>query len=112
MSIDLTTLGSFDPETLRILSRAFDDVWSALEPEAHPGIHAATRDVIATALMQAAMAGERDPERLWCHAMNRARVMSMLYQMGRDVRSAPELSGDHAPSDTKGAATIISPAER
>ena len=68
MSIDLRTLGSFELDALAVLYRAFDDVWSELRPRTHPLIYDATRTAIANAPMQAAMAGERDPEKLWCHA--------------------------------------------
>jgi hypothetical protein len=44
--------------------------------------------------MQAAMAGERDPERLWCHAMSRGRALSTLYWMTID--KLPDARGSNA----------------
>jgi hypothetical protein len=84
MSINLQALGSFEPDELRLLYRTFDDVWSELTPKTHPSIYERTRTAIANALIQAAMAGERDPEKLWCHAMHRARALSTLYWMATD----------------------------
>ena len=81
MPVDLKTLGSFDPDTLALLYQAFDDVWLQLEGTTSAELRDATRNVIATALIQAAMGGERDPEKLWCHAMSRARSLSTLYWM-------------------------------
>jgi hypothetical protein len=81
MSANLQSLGSFDPVELRVLYQAFDDVWSELEAKTDPAIHGVTRNAIATALVQAAFAGERDPERLWCHGMQRARALTTLYWM-------------------------------
>ena len=77
----LQSLGSLDPDVLAILHNAFDDVWLQLEGTLSPTLREATRDTIATALIQAAMGGERDPEKLWCHAMNRARALSTLHWM-------------------------------
>jgi hypothetical protein len=81
----LRSLGSLDPDVLAILYNAFDDVWLQVERTVSPNLRQATRDAIATALMQAAMAGERDPEKLWCHAMNRARALSTLDWMSKEV---------------------------
>ena len=86
MSRDLPTLGSFDPDTLRVLYKAFDDVWLELGPKTAPAIREATRNAVASALMQAAVAGERDPERLWCHALNRGRALSTLYWMTTETQ--------------------------
>src|SRR5262245_60929433 len=77
----LQSLGSLDPVVLAILHNAFDDVWLQLEGTLSPTLREATRDAIATALIQAAMGGERDPEKLWCYAMNRARALSTLHWM-------------------------------
>jgi hypothetical protein len=81
----LRSLGSLDPDVLAVLHNAFDDVWLRVERTVSPNLREATRDAIATALMQAAMAGERDPEKLWCHAMNRARALSTLDWMSKEV---------------------------
>jgi hypothetical protein len=79
--IDLQSPSSFDPEALVVLYQAFDDVWLQLEEATPPDLREATWNTIARALLQAAMAGERDPEKLWCHAMSRARALSTLYSM-------------------------------
>jgi hypothetical protein len=84
MPVDLQSLGSFDPVELRILYQAFDDVWAELERKTDPTIHADIRTAIAGALMQAAFAGERDPEKLWCHAMHRARALNTLFSMANE----------------------------
>jgi hypothetical protein len=84
MPTDLQSLGSFDPVELRVLYQAFDDVWSELESKTDPAIHGVTRNAIATALVQAAFAGERDPEKLWCHGMQRARALTTLYWMAAE----------------------------
>src|SRR5262245_29840396 len=87
MPTNLQSLGSLAPGVLAILYKAFDDVWLQLEETTDPDIRDATRDAIAAALIQAAMGGERDPEKLWCHAMNRARALSTLHWMSRQVPS-------------------------
>jgi hypothetical protein len=69
---------SFDPEALAALYQAFDDVWLQLEGSARPDLREATRNAIATALIDAAMSGERDPEKLWSHAMRRGRAVCTL----------------------------------
>jgi hypothetical protein len=92
MPINLQSLGSFDPEALAVLYQAFDDVWLQLEGTTRPDLREATRNTIATALVQAALSGERDPEKLWCHAMNRARALRALYWMAEQVPSPPALS--------------------
>jgi hypothetical protein len=89
MPNDLQSLGSFDPEVLAVLHRAFDDVWLQLEGRTALAIRDATRDAIATALIQAAIGGERDPEKLWCHAMNRARALSTLQWMSEQSPLTP-----------------------
>jgi hypothetical protein len=89
MAIDLQSIGSFDPDVLAVLYRAFDDVWLQLEGQTEPALHDATRDAIATALIQAAMAGERDPEKLRCYAMNRARALGTIYWMSKQEPSRP-----------------------
>ena len=96
MPIDLQSIGSLDPDVLAVLYRAFDDVWLQLEGQTETALHDATRDAIATALIQAAMAGERDPEKLWCYAMNRARALGTIYWMSKQEPSSP------APARTQG----------
>src|SRR5262245_48756974 len=81
MSSDLQPLGSFGPDVLTVLTHTFDDLWLQLEGQTALALREATRDAIATALIQAAMGGERDPEKLWCYAMNRARALSTLHWM-------------------------------
>src|SRR5262245_26673467 len=93
MSIDLQPVGSLEPDVLAVLRRAFDDVWLQVEPQTRLVIRDATRDAIATALIQAAMSGERDPEKLWCHAMNRARALSTLDWMSKQAPSTTALPG-------------------
>jgi hypothetical protein len=44
MPNDLQSLGSFDPEVLAVLHRAFDDVWLQLEGRTALAIRDATRD--------------------------------------------------------------------
>jgi hypothetical protein len=75
------SLDFLDREMLTILDETFDAIWSTLEPVTNPAICEASRNIIRTALLQAAKAGERDPEKLWCHAMARARALSTLYWM-------------------------------
>jgi hypothetical protein len=91
MPINQQSLGSFDPGVLAVLYQAFDDVWLQLEKTTAPDIRDTTRNAIATALIQAAMGGERDPEKLWCHAMNRARALSTLHRMTNQEPPSPAL---------------------
>jgi hypothetical protein len=91
MPINQQSLGSFDPGVLAVLYQAFDDVCLRLEKTTAPDMCDATRNAIATALIQAAMGGERDPEKLWCHAMNRARALSTLHWMSNQEPLSPAL---------------------
>ena len=57
---------SYDPETLNVLTRVFDDAWIAVQgmvgrtPLTADGL----RSVLAKRIMAAAARGERDPKRL------------------------------------------------
>jgi hypothetical protein len=57
-----SSVASFDPQQLAVLYRAFDDVWAELEPDTAEGLYEAMRNAIASALIQAAMNGERDED--------------------------------------------------
>jgi hypothetical protein len=70
---------SFDPDALRVLFRVFDEVWAELAPSTLIAMHGATRNVIASAIMQAAIDGEQGPERLRLVARSRGRAMSLGY---------------------------------
>jgi hypothetical protein len=73
MAITSQSPSTFDPDELALLRRAFDDVWLALQSKIDPAIAEPARTFIAKSIMEAAVNGERDPERLWCHGMSRAR---------------------------------------
>ena len=92
MPNDLQSPGSFDPDILAVLNRAFDDLWLQLEGQTALAIRDATRDAIATALIQAATGGERDPEKLWCYAMSRARALSTLQWMSEQAPLTPTIA--------------------
>ncbi len=58
--------GAFDPDTMRILTSAFDDAWQSLQGD---GIilgadKNAMRDMLAKAVIHTAQLGERDQRRL------------------------------------------------
>ena len=91
VAMPVNSLGSFDPDTLAVLYQAFDDVWLQLEETTRPDLREATRNAIATALIDAAMSGERDPERLWCHAMRRGRAVCTLDWMAEQDLPQPDL---------------------
>ena len=79
MPHDRIGLGSFDPDRLRTLYGVFDEAWAQLKPETDLALHKQTRNAIATALLQAALNGERDRQKLLQHGMNRARALSRAY---------------------------------
>jgi hypothetical protein len=89
MSINLQPLGSFDPGALAVLYQAFDDVWLQLEGATRPDLREITRNAIAMALIDAAMSGERDPEKLWAHAMRRGRAVCTLDWMAQESPAPP-----------------------
>ena len=91
VAMPVNSLGSFDPEALLVLYQAFDDVWLQLEDTTGPDARDATRNAIAAALIQAAMRGERDPEKLWCHAMSRARALRAVSLMEKTEPLSPSL---------------------
>jgi hypothetical protein len=58
---------AYDPETLALLTRAFDDAWREVEATkiaGETGDGAGIRTALAIRIMIAANEGERDPERL------------------------------------------------
>lgn len=57
---------SYDPETLGVLARAFDDAWADLQALVGPKPVGSTvlRERLARRIMAAADDGERDPARL------------------------------------------------
>ena len=74
----------FGPGELNLLRRTFDDVWRELRPHAQGVLRDLTRETIGKAIMQAAMAGERDPEVLWCQAMIRAKGLATVFEQASD----------------------------
>ena len=58
----------FDPETIDMLSGAFEDAWRRIEasnnPLARPGYATAMREVIAKHIIDLAQSGEREPTKL------------------------------------------------
>ena len=66
----------FDPETARLLGLAFEMAVVALEHV--EGSVAPTRDLVARKIIELAIAGERDPERLCDRALMAARPASTL----------------------------------
>lgn len=58
--------GVFDPETITILSAAFDEAWLALPPVQHTP---AVRSALAERILRKAGEGERDPIRLRTYAL-------------------------------------------
>jgi hypothetical protein len=57
---------SYDPETLRVLTNAFDEAWMDIQAMLgnKPLDPTATRSALAKRIMAAAERGERDPKRL------------------------------------------------
>jgi hypothetical protein len=62
---------SYDPETLDVLTRAFDEAWIAVQAMvgSKPLDASGLRSVLAKRIMAAAARGERDPKRLKLIAM-------------------------------------------
>ena len=67
----INELGSeavFDPETLRVLTAAFDAAWASIEPNGTPFSDAkyaeTAREIIGKHIVQAAKNGERDQQQL------------------------------------------------
>jgi hypothetical protein len=55
----------FDPETVRVLTTAFEEAWRAIDQTASVGPDAdATRDKLARLIITAAQGGERNPIKL------------------------------------------------
>jgi hypothetical protein len=56
---------AFDPETIRVLTVAFEDAWRAIDRTASIGPDAdATRDKLARLIIASAEGGERNPVKL------------------------------------------------
>lgn len=61
---------TYSPETLAILSQAFDAAWHELQAAAVVPIDAKlARDELATRILVAAARGERDPDKLKLYAL-------------------------------------------
>ena len=58
---------TFDIETLTVLRTALDEAWELLSPVQQART---TKSLVATRLLEAAAAGERDPGRLCVAALN------------------------------------------
>ena len=58
---------TFDIETLTVLRTVLDETWELLTPEQQART---TKSLVATRLLEAAAAGERDPGRLRDAALN------------------------------------------
>lgn len=72
---------AFDPETLRVLARAYDNALTALDlagsdTKYRPGDAAAARHRLARQIVQMGRAGERDPERLRVGALGDLRLIA------------------------------------
>jgi hypothetical protein len=65
---ELEPKGAFDPETLRILTAAFDAVWASIEASGASFSEAKdaerAREIIGKHIIQAAKNGERDQQKL------------------------------------------------
>jgi hypothetical protein len=92
MPFSKNVVASFGPEQLTVLYRLFDHLWAELEPTTPAGLHATTRNALASALIHAAMNGERDEDMLCSRARTRARALSTLYWM---VDQPPPPTGNH-----------------
>ena len=68
---DLTD-GALDPALARILVDAYDAVWARVEPLTTAANSALVEDAISDALLDMALAGQRDPTRLRAYALDRA----------------------------------------
>jgi hypothetical protein len=77
--------GVFDPETIRILTQAFDDAWRRAQLSKTPYVAEeyaeAGRIILAKHIITAAKAGERDPRWLADSAL--------LYLSRQNLRRAP-----------------------
>jgi hypothetical protein len=60
-------MATFDIETLTVLRTVLDETWELLTPEQQART---TKSLVATRLLEAAAAGERDPGRLRDAALN------------------------------------------
>lgn len=63
---------SFDPETLRVLYRAFDVAWKSVEQQTSAADRASVRDAIAGAVVALAQSGQLAPTVLEVYATEQA----------------------------------------
>jgi hypothetical protein len=71
---------AFEPETIRVLTAAFEDAWRSLDNDGTDlGPHTdVTRDTLAKGIIVAAMLGERDPQKLRDAALTHLRDATRL----------------------------------
>src|SRR5262245_51928745 len=78
----------FDPRELKLLRQALDDAWSHLATTVPKEYEAPVREAMSVAIFDMAKAGQRDPERLWCYAVNQGRI-ALLNQLVGASTSLP-----------------------
>jgi hypothetical protein len=86
----------FDPETARLLGLAFEMAVVALKHVEGPV--APTRDLVAQKIIELAIAGERDPERLCDRALIAGRPAASA--LISDPSPLPPLASPQAPRDS------------
>ena len=66
--VPLLANASFDPETIEVLSAAFDEAWEKIKESggtfARPAYERGAREVLAKSIIELAQRGERDKRRL------------------------------------------------
>ena len=78
---------AFDPEALRAMSTALEDVCRMLKVEHDEG----AREAMAVRIIELARRGERDPERLRDRVVREAGATSSVADAGRPVVARVEL---------------------
>lgn len=76
---------AYSPETVKLLRSVLDDAWASMGPDEKAR---STRTLVAVRILEAAAAGERNPDRLLEHALVPWRIENMSVPIASVARDS------------------------
>ena len=77
---------AYTPETVKLLQCVLDDAWASMRPDEKAR---SNKTLVAVRILEAAAAGERNPERLLAQALVPRRIEDMSVPVVSVARDAP-----------------------
>jgi hypothetical protein len=77
---------AYTPETAKLLQCVLDDAWASMRPDEKAR---SNKTLVAVRILEAAAAGERNPERLLAQALVPRRIEDMSVPVVSVARDAP-----------------------